>query len=101
MRITHKSRLLPEVQKGRPVKITVDGKTVEAYEGETIAAALLSAGITIFRLSHKRKEPRSLYCGMGECYECLVTIDGVHAIRSCLTQVVDGMRIETCQELKL
>ena len=62
MRITRKSRLLPEVQKGRPVNITVDGKAIEAFEGETIAAALISAGITLFRLSQKRKEPRSLYC---------------------------------------
>jgi sarcosine oxidase subunit alpha len=101
MRITRKSSLLPEVQRGRSVKINVDGKTVQAYEGETIAAALLSAGIHIFRLSQKNKEPRGLFCGMGVCYDCLVTVDGVHAIRACLTQVAEGMQVETCQELTL
>ncbi len=101
MRVNRKSSLLPEVQRGRPVKINVDGKTIEAYEGETVAAALLSAGIQIFRLSQKLKEPRGLYCGMGVCYECLVTVDGVHAVRACLTQVAEGMQVETCQELKL
>ncbi len=101
MRISRKSSLLPEVQRGRPVRINVDGKTIEAYEGETVAAALLSAGIHTFRLSQKHKEPRGLFCGMGVCYECLVTVDGVHAIRACLTQVTEGMQVETCQELKL
>ena len=101
MRIDRSSSLLPEVQRGSPVKITVDGKIIDAFEGETVAAALLSAGIRIFNLSQKRKEPRSLYCGMGVCYECLVTINGVHAQRACLTPVAEGMQVATCQELQL
>ncbi len=95
------SSLLPEVIKGRAVKISVDGRLIDAYEGDTIAAALLSAGIRRFRLSPKEKQPRSLYCGMGICFECLVTVDGVHAVRACVTPVADGMRVETCQEMKL
>jgi sarcosine oxidase subunit alpha len=74
---------------------------MDAYEGETIAAALLAAGIFTFRLSPKHKEPRGLFCGMGSCYECLVTVDGAHAVRACVTPVSDGMRIETCKELEL
>lgn len=101
MRINSSSSLLPEVQRGKLVKISVDGKPVDAYEGETVAAALFSAGITTFRLSHNHKKPRSLYCGMGVCYECLVTINGVHAQRSCVTYVSEGMLIETCKELVL
>jgi predicted molibdopterin-dependent oxidoreductase YjgC len=95
------SGLLPAVKRGKPVKLIVDGKPVDAYEGETIAAALISTGIRTFRLSPKAKEPRSLYCGMGMCYECLVTVDGVHAVRACVTQVADGMQVETCKELIL
>jgi sarcosine oxidase subunit alpha len=101
MRINHSSPLLPELQRGRLLKINVDGNPVEAYEGETVAAALLSAGISTFRLSHNHKQPRGIYCGMGICYECLVTINGVHAQRACVTQVLDGMNIETCKELEL
>jgi predicted molibdopterin-dependent oxidoreductase YjgC len=101
MRITQTSSLLPEVRRGRLVKISVDGKTLEAYEGESVAAALLSSGIRILRLSPKKRQPRSLYCGMGECYECLVTIDGVYAVRACLTPVVEGMLVETCKDLEL
>jgi sarcosine oxidase subunit alpha len=101
MRINHPSALLPVIQRGLMVKINVDGKPVDAYEGETVAAALLSAGISTFQLSHNHNQPRSIYCGMGICYECLVTINGVHAQRACVTSVKEGMQIETCKELEL
>jgi NADH dehydrogenase/NADH:ubiquinone oxidoreductase subunit G len=101
MRINKSSSLLPEVQRGKAIKLIVDGNSVEAYEGETIATVLLSAGIQTFRFTHKNKSPRGIYCGMGICYECLVTVDDVHAIRACVTPVADGMRIETCKELVL
>jgi len=101
MRINQPTSLLPEVQRGKLVKITVDGKPIEAYEGETVAAVLLSAGISTFRLSPKNKEPRSIYCGMGICFECLVTVDGLHAQRACMTPVANGMQVETCKELEL
>lgn len=100
-RIKKSSDLLPAVQRGKPVNITVDGKPIEAYQGETVAAAMLAAGIRTFNKSHKHKQPRSLYCGMGVCYECLVTINGVHAQRACVTYVEEGMVIETERELEL
>jgi sarcosine oxidase subunit alpha len=100
-RIKKSSNLLPAVQRGKPVNITVDGKPIEAYQGETVAAAMLAAGIQTFNKSHKHKQPRSLYCGMGVCYECLVTINGVHAQRACVTFVEEGMAIETKRELEL
>ncbi len=101
MRINLSSSLLPEVQRGRQVKINVNGMPMEAYEGETIAAALLASGVYIFRLSQKKKEPRGIFCGMGACLECLVTVDGIHDIRACVTQVMDGMQIETCKDPQL
>lgn len=101
MRVKQSGSLLPEVQRGRPIKIQVDGKPIVAYDGETVAAAMLAAGIQTFRLSRKNKEPRGLYCGMGVCYECLVTVDGVHALQACLTLVSDGIQVETCREMEL
>jgi len=101
MRIQRSSVLLPGVQRGRPVKINVDGMPIDAYEGETIASALLSAGIRTFRLSPKQRTPRGVFCGMGVCYDCLVTVDGMHAVRACLTPVADGMQVETRKELEL
>jgi predicted molibdopterin-dependent oxidoreductase YjgC len=101
MRITRPSPLLPEVQRGPKVQILVDGRPLEAYEGETIAAALLAAGIWAFRRSARRGEPRGLYCGIGNCFECLVTLDGVHAVRACITPVAPGMVVDTCKEVEL
>ncbi len=100
-RIKKASHMLPAIQRGKPVTISVDGKPIEAYQGETVAAAMLAAGIRTFHKSHKHHQPRSLYCGMGICYECLVTINGVHAQRACITPVEEGMQIETCKELEL
>jgi len=100
-RITNDTALLPKVQRGKPIQISVNGNLINAYEGETVAVALLAAGISPFRLSQKNKEPRSLYCGMGICYECLVTINGFHAQRACITLVQEGMLVETCKEVEL
>lgn len=100
-RINKTSEMLPAIQRGKPVTISVDGKPIEAYQGETVAAAMLAAGIRTFHKSLKHQQPRSLYCGMGICYDCLVTINGVHAQRACITPVEEGMQIETCKELEL
>ena len=101
MRIKSFGSTLPEWQRGRSIQIQVDGKVIEAFEGETVAAALLAAGIHTFRLSRKNKEPRGLFCGMGICYECLVTVNGTHAVQACLTPVAEGMQVETCREWEL
>jgi D-hydroxyproline dehydrogenase subunit gamma len=100
-RIDKPSKLFPKITRGRKISLGVDGQDIEAFEGESVASALLAAGITTLRLSHKHAAPRGLYCGMGVCYECLVTIDGVHARRACITPVEDGMVIETCKEVEL
>ena len=76
------SSLLPEVQKGRGVKISVDGILIDAHEGETIAAALLSAGIRTFRLSLKHKGTAQPFLRNGNRFECLVRVDGLHAVRA-------------------
>lgn len=100
-RIKKSSDLLPAIQRGKALNITVDGKPIEAYQGETVAAAMLAAGIRTFHKTHKHQQPRSLYCGMGVCYECLVTINGEHAQRACVTYVQEGMAIETQKEMEL
>lgn len=100
-RIKKSSDMLPAIQRGEQVNVTVDGKPIGAYKGETVAAAMLAARIRTFHKSHNHRQPRSLYCGMGICYECLVTINGVHAQRACITPVEEGMQIETCKELEL
>lgn len=77
------------------VEITVDGKTIEAKEGEPILAALLAAGIRINRYTAKLHEPRGLYCGIGQCTDCAMVVDGQPNVRTCITPVKAGMVIET------
>jgi D-hydroxyproline dehydrogenase subunit gamma len=74
--------------------ITVDGRPVTVATGSSVAAALLNAGITAFRRSISG-EPRGPVCGMGVCFECRVTIDGVSHERACLITVRDGMAVRT------
>lgn len=73
------------------VEITVNGHAVRVEHGSTVAAALLAAGET-FRVSESG-ESRAALCGMGTCYECRVTIDGVEQRRACLARVRPGMHV--------
>jgi sarcosine oxidase subunit alpha len=77
------------------VMVAVDGKTIEARDGDTVAAAMLAAGILQFRTTPVSGAPRGPLCMMGVCFECLVTIDGVGSRQACLTLVRSGMTIET------
>ena len=83
------------VERGRQFEIQVDGQKVIAYEGETIAAAALAAGLQTFRRTAKRHHPRGMYCGIGLCYECLMIINGVPNTRACQTLATPGCRAET------
>jgi sarcosine oxidase subunit alpha len=76
------------------IEIVADGRAVRVAAGITVAAALLDLGVTAFRRSVSGA-PRGPLCGMGTCYECRVTIDGVPHRRACLTLAASGMAVET------
>lgn len=79
----------------RTLRVTIDGKRIDAQEGDTVAAALLAAGYRQTRVSAVSGAPRGPYCMMGVCFECLVTIDGVGNRQACLIPVAENMAIET------
>ena len=79
---------------GAMVTISVDGREVRVPTGVSLAAALLSAGVSAFRQS-VNGSARGPLCGMGVCYECRVTIDDVAHRRACLVMVADGLRVST------
>ena len=85
--------------RGRRFEIEVDGQKLFAYEGETIAAALLAAGIRVSRLTPKKHEPRGVYCGIGICHECVMVVDGVPNIRTCQTLATPGCKVTTQEGL--
>ena len=50
--------ILGDLEKGKEVQITVDGKKISAKEGEPILSALLANGIKVQNISAKKHEPR-------------------------------------------
>jgi thioredoxin reductase/bacterioferritin-associated ferredoxin len=77
------------------VGILVDGVRVEARAGDSVAAAMLAAGHVTCRRTAVSGSPRAPYCLMGVCFDCLVTIDGISNRQGCMTQVREGMQVET------
>ena len=80
---------------GREVAFTFDGRPMTGREGQPIAAALMDNGISVFRVTEKLKQPRGLFCGIGQCNDCVVVVDGRPNVRSCVTPLEEGMAIET------
>jgi len=88
-------RLPGAVERGRAVTLIVDGAPLEAFCGESVAAALLASRRRALRTTSRRGEPRGLYCGIGLCFECVMTVDGRPNVRTCRTPVRDGMQVDT------
>jgi len=80
---------------GETVSLKVDGREIRARAGDTVAGAMLAAGIDRFRTTPVTESPRAPYCLMGVCFDCLVTIDGVGSRQACLVPVREGMAGET------
>ena len=87
--------ILGKPERGKKVVVLFDGKAIEAYEGEPIAASLAAAGVRIFRYTEKLKEPRGISCALGRCTDCVMIVNGIPNTRTCVTPVEDGMRVET------
>ena len=89
------ARIDEGLERGAGVTIYLDGLPIQAYEGESVAAALLASGVRTFRITGRREEPRGPYCGMGVCFECVMEVDGRPNVRTCRLPVRDGMRLAT------
>jgi len=74
------------------VQITFEGAPLMVPEGANLAAALLGAGVEVFRHSPASGAPRAPYCMMGACFECLVEIGGV-ARQACMIEVAPGLEV--------
>lgn len=82
------------------VSLFVDGQRVDVRVGHTVASALLAGGRRSWR--HTRTgAPRGLFCGIGVCFDCLVTVNGLPDVRACQRLVSDGDDIRTQQGPRL
>ena len=79
---------------GRSVTLTVDGREVDAVAGESVLAALWANGIRALHHTALAGEPRGPFCGIGICFDCLVTVNGERSVRACMTAVEPGMAVE-------
>ena len=95
-----KHPVLDDLKENIPwVKITVDGQEINAIEGEPIAAALLASDIRKCRNTSKFHHPRGVYCAIGRCTDCAMTVDDVPNVRTCVAKVKPGLVVETQEGL--
>lgn len=94
MRI-EKHPVIEDFKKGKRVSFLYDGKTVEGFEGEPIAAALKAVGVMVHRYTKKQRSPRGIFCAIGRCTDCVMVVNGKANTRTCVTPLKEGMVVET------
>ncbi len=82
-------------ERGKQFIFTFNGAAIAAFEGETIAAALMGSGIRALRLTEREARPRGLFCNMGVCFDCLVEVDGRPNQRACQVPVTEGLQVKS------
>lgn len=90
--INHPILTFPEQEM---VTFTLNGQKIDGVAGEPIAASLHAADIKVLRHSHKNQRPRGLFCAIGNCSSCLMTVDGIPNVRVCVEPLCAGMAVET------
>jgi hypothetical protein len=68
---------------------------MEGFEGEPIAIALKSNGVMVHRYTIKRNEPRGVFCAIGRCTDCIMVVDGIPNVRTCVEPLREGMVVQT------
>ena len=75
------------------IAFTFDGAPMTAVEGQSLAGALIGAGIMSWRRTRFGDQPRGVFCGIGACFDCLITVNGEPNVRACLAPVSEGDRV--------
>lgn len=87
--------ILGKPEKGALVTFTLDGKEMQGYEGEPIAAALRADGFLVHRYTSRFHLPRGIFCAIGRCTDCVMIVDGKPNTRTCVTPLKAGMKVQT------
>ncbi len=80
-----------------PITVIVDGSAVRGLAGQTVAGVLLAAGRLAWRTTRSGR-PRGVFCGIGVCHDCLVTVNGLADVRACQRRAADGDTVSTEDE---
>lgn len=86
-----------EVPQAPEVSFTLDGVEYRGRQGEPLAVALWAAGVRRLGTSEQRMTPRGIYCAIGHCFECRLSVDGQRDQRACLVPLKVGLRAERQQ----
>jgi predicted molibdopterin-dependent oxidoreductase YjgC len=81
-----------ELEETSRVAVSFEGQPLYLPQGANLAAALLAAGVGVFRHSPVSGDPRAPFCMMGACFDCLVDIDGITR-QACMIEVAEGLEI--------
>lgn len=92
--VTHPILDFPQRQK---LIFTYDGQRLEGLEGDTIQAALHANGIVTLAYSRELHRPRGFYCAIGNCSSCMMTVNGIPNVKTCTTELREGMDVRTQQ----
>lgn len=87
--------ILGETPERKVVAFTYNGHRLEGYEGEPIATALKANGVMAHRYTAKTHEPRGVFCAIGRCTDCVMIVDDMPNVRTCITPLAEGMKVET------
>ncbi len=90
-------RVAKDTRRGEACSFSFDGARIEAFAGETIAAALIANGHRAFR-QDSLGQGRGPYCNMGTCFECVLEVNvasGWRQVRSCLTRVIADLQVRS------
>ncbi|MGO0576211.1 (2Fe-2S)-binding protein [Ornithinimicrobium panacihumi] len=75
----------------------LDGRAVPFVPGQTLGAALVAQGTLAWRTTRRDGRPRGIFCGIGVCFDCLVSVDGVPDQRACRVPAEEGQDVRTSQ----
>jgi len=86
---------LVRAEPGPAFTVTLDGREVDVLPGRTVAAALWAEGVTSWRSTRDAGRPRGVFCGIGVCFDCLVTVNDRPNQRACLVTLAPGDTVRT------
>ena len=78
---------------GHSITLQVDDRIIEAVAGDSLALAMLAAGVTPMRYTPVSGAPRAPLCLMGVCFDCLVEVDGQQNVQACMVPARAGMKV--------
>lgn len=84
---------IPAAEQRQVIHIFIGDRKVAVSEGQTLATAMLGAGMKAFRKTAVSGAPRAPLCLMGVCFDCLVEVNGSQNVQACLVEVKEGMQV--------